>query len=226
MLYTANHDSPRLAAAAGGDERLMQLYMLAMLTQNAVPKIYQGDEIGMPSDDTAPWKEWSMNRVCARTPIAWNDGPNAGFSSAPASKLYLPVSKGWQTRNMERQGAKAGSLLDRTRKMIQLRREHPALRAWGEKVTLHARPKDPVYAYARKGGGETMVVALNISGSRRRTALDLSRLGAKAGARLQDVCRPHGQRLEQRVLLRDQVAKTVVDLGPFGYQVFSVQSGR
>jgi maltose alpha-D-glucosyltransferase/alpha-amylase len=222
VLYTGNHDSPRLEAASGGNEALSRLFFLTMLTQNAVPKIYQGDEIGMLSDTSAPWKEWSMGRACARTPIQWTGGRNAGFSTADPSKLYLPVSKDWRSRNVERLTGKAGSLLEETRKLIRLRREHPALRAWGKKVTLHARPKDPVYAYARQGGGETVVVLLNFSAQTRRTSLDLSRVGVKAGSLLEDLAKPQGQTLGHRVIGTKEASKAAFELGAYGFQVFKV----
>mgnify|MGYP002749668689 CR=1 FL=1 len=44
--------------------------------------------------EDAPVKEGSYtsrNRSSCRTPMQWDDSPNAGFSTADASRLYLPI---------------------------------------------------------------------------------------------------------------------------------------
>ena len=50
------------------------------------------------------------------------------------------------------------------RRAIALRQEHPALRR-GRYLRLHADDQHGVYAFARQGEGETLVVVLNNSSS-------------------------------------------------------------
>jgi glycosidase len=223
VAFTGNHDSARISSHAGNDERLIRLYLVAMLTQNAVPKIYYGDEIGMINDLSAPWKEWSMGRAGARTPMQWSAGANAGFSTATAFDLYLPVSKDWRKRNVEAQLGKQGSLLEETRRLIECRRAHPSLHAWGEKITLNARTDDPVYAYARRGDGETTIVILNFSSGRRTTNLNLRKLGLKGDTLLRALCTPHGRRLNQRLVTKQDLPKAPFALGGYEFQILEVR---
>jgi maltose alpha-D-glucosyltransferase/alpha-amylase len=61
-----------------------------LLTMPGLPIIYYGDEIGMRCLKL-PSKEGGYDRTGSRTPMQWTAGHKAGFSSAPAEKLYLPV---------------------------------------------------------------------------------------------------------------------------------------
>ncbi len=61
-----------------------------------MPSLYYGDEIGMRYLPDLPNVEGAIcsplyNRAGCRTPMQWDDGPNAGFSAAPADSLYLPI---------------------------------------------------------------------------------------------------------------------------------------
>ena len=61
-----------------------------------VPCVYYGDEIGMRYLPGTPDVEGaicnpSYNRAGCRTPMQWDDTPNAGFSTADQSRLYLPI---------------------------------------------------------------------------------------------------------------------------------------
>jgi len=162
-LVTGNHDIvPRLSMDRTTDD--LELCFLFLLTMPGVPYIYYGDEIGMRTIAGLPSKEGGYQRTGARTPMQWGEGPNAGFSAAPADKLYLPVDPAVDRPTVAAQESEAQSLLNRVRALVALRRAHPALHASGELEILYAdRGKYPL-VYRRSQGDEAIIVALNPAG--------------------------------------------------------------
>lgn len=130
-LPTGNHDiPPRLANGRNLDEQKCAVGFL--LTLPGVPTIYYGDEIGMNSTDGLASKEGAYNRTGVRTPMQWDGGPNAGFSTATAEKCYLPVPESSVDQNVAQAEQDPHSLLNFVRDLLALRRAHPALGADGE----------------------------------------------------------------------------------------------
>ena len=72
------------------------------------PFLYYGDEIGMGDNIQL------RDRNGLRTPMQWDASENAGFSAAPADKLYAPVINdpvyGFQQVNVAAQEADPDSL--------------------------------------------------------------------------------------------------------------------
>lgn len=132
LLATADHDYSRLAAGTRTAEQLGVAYAF-LLTWGSVPAIYYGDEIGLRYLPGMPDHEGSIfqpsyNRGGCRTPMQWDDGPNAGFSTAPADRLYLPQDPDPDRPTVAAQQHDPGSTLNRVRRLIALRRATPALR--------------------------------------------------------------------------------------------------
>ncbi len=219
VLFTSNHDHGRLADNAGGSDDLTALGFLMVLTQDTVPKFYMGDEIGMRYDRNAPSHEGSGARAGARTPMQWSAERNAGFSTAPAGKLYLPVTRGYASRNVDAQAGRAGSLLEEVRRIIAVRRAHPALRAGAGKTTLHARKNDPLYAYARHDGRETVVVALNLSSRSVSCTIDAGKLARGGSFALRAIASKHGTAFAPRWLGRGAAGRFALSLGPYGWHI-------
>ncbi len=128
------------------------------------PTIFQGEELGLLNGEVAPedmidpqGKGGGVNRDLCRTPFHWNDGPNAGFSTG---KPWLPVASTYRTLNVEAEDADPRSMLTLYRRLLALRRAHPALHAGS--LTLLDSPPD-VLAFLREDGGERFVTALNFS---------------------------------------------------------------
>jgi alpha-glucosidase len=96
-----------------------------------------------------------MARDPARTPMRWDAGPHAGFSTAAP---WLPVGDG---AGVAAQRDDARSMLTLYRRLLALRRASDDL-AEGAYRTLHAA--GGVLAYAR---GERTAVALNLTGEPR-----------------------------------------------------------
>jgi len=143
-LPTSNHDFSRLGCGPRTPEELPAAFAL-LLTWPTLPAIYYGDEIGMRYIPGLPDKEGSVigfagpdyNRAGSRTPMQWDSGPNAGFSTAPADRLYLPIDPDPSRPTVEAQRADPGSLLNLVRRLIALRASSPELGTGAEVRVLH-----------------------------------------------------------------------------------------
>lgn len=168
-----SHDAPRLAGRIG--EAQARVAAVLLLTLRGTPTLYQGDEIGIgkviippdrvrdPQDLRQPGK--GLGRDGARTPMPWDDGAFAGFSTV---EPWLPLNADWPVRNVAAQNADPGSMLSLYRRLLSLRREHPALTV-GDLALL---PSDPeVLLYERCEGDERLLVALNLGAHERRLRL-------------------------------------------------------
>jgi maltose alpha-D-glucosyltransferase/alpha-amylase len=141
-LPTANHDFSRLNCGPRTADQLPVAFAF-QLTWPTLPAIYYGDEIGMRYLPGLPDKEGSVlgpryNRAGSRTPMQWDDGPNAGFSTAPADHLYLPVDPSPDRPTVAAQHADDTSLLHLVRRLIALRTSSPELGSAGSVEVLHA----------------------------------------------------------------------------------------
>ncbi len=115
----------RLAPLLDNDRRRIELMNSMLFTMPGTPIIYYGDEIGMGDNI------WLHDRNGVRTPMQWSAGHNAGFSEAPAEHLYAPVVSeppySPAEVNVERQIDDPDSLLNFTRKLISISKQHLAL---------------------------------------------------------------------------------------------------
>jgi len=163
----------RLAPLLDNDLRRIQVANSILLTLIGSPFLYYGDEIGMGDNIHLE------DRDGVRTPMQWDDGPNAGFSSAPAEALYEPVIDdpvyGYRRVNVQAQRTGPGSLLNWTRQVLRLRRRHPAF----GRGDLHLLSPDnrAVLAYLRRHPRETLLVINNLSSEAQEIDLDLQAYG-------------------------------------------------
>ena len=101
-----------------------------------------------------------MNRTSrdhARTPVQWDGGPNAGFTTG-RPWLAINPNAAWLNAAAE---AGEGSIYRHYARLIALRRAHPAL-VYGDTVDL--APEHPaLFAYSRTIGGAGALVLLNFS---------------------------------------------------------------
>jgi glycosidase len=93
--------------------------------------------------------------------MQWKKGKNLGFSTAPAAELYLPVDPARDAPNVETQEKNRDSLLNRTRRLIQLKHSEPALAAYAEFIPLYAKKNAYPFIYARALGKDVVLVVLN-----------------------------------------------------------------
>jgi glycosidase len=156
-LFSSDHDFNRPACGDRNSRQLGPVFAF-LLTWPTLPGIHCGDEIGMrfvpdlPSvEGSEIWPGW--NRAGSRTPMQWDEGETAGFTSGPAGSLYLPLDPSPGRPNVTSQRADPQSLLHQVRRMIAVRKEVPALRTGGAVLVLHAG-----YPLAYLRGGTHLVV--------------------------------------------------------------------
>ncbi|MFR9727965.1 alpha-amylase family glycosyl hydrolase [Saccharopolyspora sp. MS10] len=174
MLPTANHDSAnRLNDGVRTPEEIPAAFAF-LLTWPIVPALYYGEEIGMRMLEGLPDVEGSAGRQRNRTPMQWDDGPNAGFSSAPSDQLYIPIDPDPGRPTVERQRQDPGSLLHLVRRLLALRRQHPEL---GTDAEVRVFSDGYPLTYLR---GDRFLVTVNPRRDPATTAVDDDRLaGAK-----------------------------------------------
>jgi glycosidase len=160
-FITGNHDTVRINHRRGKQD--LEMIFAFILFMPGIPVIYYGDEIGMRHMDGIHSKEGGYGRTAARTPMQWGRGKNAGFSEAPASKLYLPVDPDPRRPDIEQQARDDESLLNSIKKMICFRRSWGSFFAdSGFKVLYCAKKKYP-FVFSRAMEGRTVIVAFNPS---------------------------------------------------------------
>ncbi|HEY3783787.1 MAG TPA: alpha-amylase family glycosyl hydrolase [Steroidobacteraceae bacterium] len=162
-----NHDNPRIASRAGMAQARVAAMLL--LTLRGTPTMYYGDELGMtntpiPADRIRDPLEKNvpglgLGRDPARTPMQWTSGEHAGFSVA---EPWLPLSNDYSVVNAQVEETDQRSILWLYRKLLQLRRSHPALREGRyEPLTM----TDDLLAYIRRSPAEALLIALNLGTS-------------------------------------------------------------
>ena len=207
LLSTADHDYDRLRCGPRGPEQLGAA-LTFLLTWGSVPCLYYGDEIGMRYLPDLPDVEGAIcnpayNRAGCRTPMQWDDGQNAGFSTADPSSLYLPVDPDPDRPTVAAQRDDPASTLSLVRRLLALRRATPALRARADVRVVHAG-----YPFSYVRGGTHLVVV-----NPRRDAATVVVPGA-AGARS---LASSGVALADGALPVD-----TVEVAGFGYGVFEL----
>ncbi len=159
IMATADHDFDRLRCGPRTPEQLGAA-LTFLFTWGSVPCLYYGDEIGMRYLPGMPDVEGAIcnpayNRAGCRTPLQWNDGPNAGFSTAEESKLYLPVDPDPDRPTVAAQEDDPTSTLRLVRDLVALRRATPAL---GGRAPTRVVHEGYPFAYVR---GDSHLVVVN-----------------------------------------------------------------
>ncbi|WP_344041465.1 alpha-glucosidase C-terminal domain-containing protein, partial [Saccharothrix xinjiangensis] len=165
----------RLAPLLENDRNQQELFTAMLLSLPGSPVLYYGDEIGMGDNI------WLGDRDAVRTPMQWTPDRNAGFSGCDPGRIYLPVIMdpvyGYQGLNVEAQLNNQSSLLNWTRRMIEVRKQHHAF-AEGDFTDLGgSNPSVLAYRrrYCRPDGREDVVVCVNnLSRFPQPVELDLS----------------------------------------------------
>ncbi len=162
-----NHDQKRLASRIGSAQARVAAVLL--LTLRGTPTLYNGDELGMPDAHIAPDQVVDpaeknqpgigQGRDPERSPMPWTPEPNAGFTS-PGAHPWLPLVENWQNFTVAAETEAPASSLHLYRRLLQLRRTHPALYA-GSIADVSAA--NGVLTYTRTNGSERVQVLLNFT---------------------------------------------------------------
>jgi len=154
--------------------------------QRGTPFVFQGDEIGMANhpfatiddfDDIESLNHYrrsvalgvppeevlaslrAMSRDNGRTPMQWDAGPAAGFTTGVP---WRPVNPDHTEVNVAEQRERPGSVLHHYRDLIRLRHEEPAVVEGA--FALLAADHEHLFAFTRESEDATLVVMANLSG--------------------------------------------------------------
>lgn len=180
----SNHDQWRSQRRLNNDLEKAKLIAVLQMTIRAVPVIYYGEEIGM-TNASIPLKQAkdslaktysllpdflvnmlpvAINRDNCRTPMQWNNGKHAGFSSA--EKIWLPVNANYTERNVASMQTDKDSLLSVYKKLLFLRKNENAL-LLGNMSRLDILDKS-ILVYERTHEKERMKIYLNFSRKKKK----------------------------------------------------------
>lgn len=160
-IPSGNHDMERLAYQLTQEE--MKLAFAFLLSMPGAPFIYYGDEIGMRYLENITSVEGGYQRTGARTPMQWDNGANAGFSSAPKEKLYIRQDESKDRPTVQKQQQDENSLYHEIKKLIDIRQSYKALQSRGEISFIYAEKNSYPFAFMRSIEGEKILVILNPS---------------------------------------------------------------
>ncbi|MBQ7064608.1 MAG: alpha-glucosidase [Firmicutes bacterium] len=187
MLYLENHDHPRIISRYGSEDYRTEsgkALAASYLFQQGTPFIYQGQEIGMTNwrpDSPALYEDvqtvyqnthrgtrksaakrlhalWRSSRDSARTPVQWDDGPQAGFTTGTP---WFSINPNYREINVNREEADPDSLLHFYRRAIQLRKSLRVVRDGRYKEHFHLNPR--LYVYSRTLPAEKLLVICSFS---------------------------------------------------------------
>lgn len=170
-LPTSNHDFNRPASTTRATLEQEKVYMTFFLTMPGVPFIYYGDEIGLKHIYGLPSVEGSWMRSGTRIPMLWDATANAGFSTAPTEKIYIPQDPDPNRVTVERSEQDPNSLLNFTRTLLKVRKEHAALGNDGEWKLIKGLETPYPMVYERTSGTEKCLIVINPTAKKMTTTL-------------------------------------------------------
>jgi alpha-glucosidase len=194
-----NHDCNRLASTFGITDSLARVSLALILTLKGTPFLYNGEEIGMTDlmlEDIDQFRDnlgiWlyheatqifgtpaedalkivrNITRDKCRTPMQWENVPNAGFSPTGV-QTWLPVNPNYAAGiNEAEQENDPTSLLNFYKQLLRVRKNTPTLIA-GDYQPLH-EDADTYFAFLRSTSEQSCLVVLNYSDQLQRISFDL-----------------------------------------------------
>ncbi len=160
-IPSGNHDMDRLARSIRGDN--LKLVFAFLMSMPGAPFIYYGDEIGMRYVEGLKSVEGGYGRTGSRSPMQWDNGTNAGFSSAPKEKLYIAIDESADRPTVQEQIADQSSLYNEVKKLIAVRKAYAPLQSRGDIEFVYAEKNAYPLAYIRSAGEERLLVIINPS---------------------------------------------------------------
>ncbi|GAK50251.1 oligo-1,4-1,6-alpha-glucosidase [Candidatus Moduliflexus flocculans] len=168
--------------------RVESAKMLATFThlQQGTPYVYQGEEIGMTNvafesindyrdieslnmyKELVEEKGWNPDDVLAlirakgrdnaRTPMQWDDSPNAGFTTGTP---WMKVNPNYPAINVKQALADPNSVFYYYQKLLRLRKEYPIF-VYGS-YDLILDDDEAIYAFTRTLDNDRLLVILNFT---------------------------------------------------------------
>jgi oligo-1,6-glucosidase len=146
------------------------------------------------------------SRDNSRTPMQWNSGPNAGFSSGKPGTPWIMLNPNYVEINAEEQTGRADSVFSFYRALIQLRAQMDIITFGNFELLL---PDDPdLFVYTRCYRNEELLIICNFASQERTFALPERFNGAELLLSNEEETAVSHTNLQN------------VTLGPFGAKVF------
>jgi maltose alpha-D-glucosyltransferase/alpha-amylase len=159
----------RLAPMMKGDRRHIELAYSLQFTMPGTPLLRYGEELGMGEDLRLPGRE------SLRTPMQWEPGRTAGFSTAPPNELVRPVPSrsayGPKSVNVRAERRDGNSLLRWFEELIRVLRECPEIGVGEPNVVDIPLPRS-VLAHRFQAPEGSILLLHNLADT--RVVLDLS----------------------------------------------------
>lgn len=155
----------RLAPLLDNNRRKIELANSLLFTLPGSPVVYYGDEIGMGDNLDLP------DRNGVRTPMQWDDSPNAGFTSGKPYSEFVKGELSYHKVNVANQINEPNSLFHSIQRMIAIRKKHEAFGSSGMEWIETGNPY--VAVYIRRHGNDIMLIINNLSKSAQTVKLPL-----------------------------------------------------
>ncbi|WP_341729891.1 alpha-glucosidase [Brooklawnia sp.] len=189
-LYWENHDQPRVVSRWGDEHFRREsatAWATVLHMHRGTPYVFQGEELGMTNagfvrldqyrdiealnhahaglDAGVPEAEIlaglaHLGRDNARTPMQWNAGPHAGFTTG---EPWIDINPNYLMVNAAAERADRRSVFHHYRRLIALRAADPVIQFGDFTMLLPEHPS--VYALARRLGSAVILMAANLSSS-------------------------------------------------------------
>jgi maltose alpha-D-glucosyltransferase / alpha-amylase len=193
----------RLTPLLDNDHKKILLANALLYSLPGAPIVYYGDEIGMGDNI------WLPDRNGVRTPMQWDNSPNAGFSEADPDELYAPVidsqEYSYKLVNVETQVNDSDSILNKMKHLIQTRKANPVF-ALGDYQFL-AKDQPNFLTILRSYQDDSVLCVLNLTDTEQAVSVDLSGLTGKT---LTDL-------LTGEVYTKITGHQTTIKIEPFGF---------
>jgi len=153
----------RLASLLDNDQCKIELANSLLFTLPGSPIIYYGDEIGMGDNLDLP------DRNGVRTPMQWDDSPNAGFTTGKPFTELVKGARSYQHINVASQMVDKDALFHSISRMVNIRKQY---HAFGRGNMEWVETDDPALAvYTRSYNDETILIVNNLSDATARLSL-------------------------------------------------------
>jgi alpha-glucosidase len=219
LIVFDNHDNPRLDARYGDgihDTDIERVISTILFTHRGASLFYYGDEIGMKTTPPARKEDvmdpvgrtgWPKDkgRDGERTPMQWDEAPNAGFTSSSA-KPWLPIPASYTTVNVKAEQGDPDSLFTWYQTLIRLKKTNPALALGSDALLDKENPK--VLSWVRqKSGSPSVLISVNFTAEPQTVSLSVPGAG------------PNLRTLLKSPQAADPVSPGAIHLGPYGVYV-------
>jgi alpha-glucosidase len=223
LLLFDNHDNPRIDARYGDgihDKDIERVIATVLLASRGAALMYYGDEIGMKT--TPPKRKQDVKdpigiigwpkekgRDAERTPMQWDGGVNAGFSTETP---WLPVPPSAKTINVSAEENDPNSMLAWSKALIQLKKTEPAFEN-GANMMLDTENTQVLSWMRQTRGAPQVVVSVNFTAMPQTVNLATDGVGMRT-RKLKTLLKSPGA--------EDPLALNQIKLGPYGVYIGEV----